>query len=57
MRLQCKIFETLAIDEKSHTDKESSRIKNCVGVIYVTNAIWIMLILSPVSADFGISQV
>ena len=36
MRLQRKLFETLVIDEDSHTDKESCWIKKCVGVVYAT---------------------
>ena len=55
MRLQCKIFETLETDEESRTDKESCLITNCVGVIYVTNVICTMLILSHVSGDCAFS--
>ena len=51
MRLLCKIFETLKIDEESHADKK------CVGVIfrYVTNVLCTLLILRHVSADCAFS--
>ena len=51
MRLLCKIFETLKINEESHL------IKKCVGVInqYVTKIMCTLLILRHVSADCAFS--
>ena len=56
MRLLCKFFETLKIDEESHAD-QSHRIKKCVGIIYryVTNVMCTLLILRHVSADSAFS--
>ena len=54
MRLHCKIFETLEINEESYTDKKSCYIK-IVLVLYITNVICTKLKLSHVSDDCAFS--
>ena len=57
MRLPCRIFETLKIDEESHIDNKSHLINKCVGVAfqYVTNIMCTLLILRHVLYDFAFS--
>ena len=57
MRLLCKIFETLKIDEDSHADNESHWIKKRVGIIYriVANFMDTHIILRQVSGYCALS--